>query len=393
MIKKILWGGSTEERKMHWVVWDRVARNKKEGGLGLCKLQEVNTSLLSKWGWRYKTERNNLWKRIIDALHFSRVGWECIPFKKTLSGVWNNIAKLFINTKIGGLPLRNYLKGEVGRGSEISFWLDPWVINEPLKLKFPELFRMESEKKCTVADRIKNQGMERVFVWNWKLPLIDPVVVSEFQQLFAAIEAIQLTDRGDRWIWMPDKEGKFSVKAVKKLLHSENVTTNGFVMDWCRWIPAKCNIHVWRLEMERIPTGEALKKRNVQIGDSVCPLCFSAEESSLHLFTGCLVAANIWNGISSWCKIPNIFAFSIKDLLGIHKEIRASERKKEAAQGIIMLVCWSIWRARNNLIFSSRPIRIDSIISEVKAMSFLWFSNRSKHRGIDWDDWYSFVNM
>ncbi|XP_022020265.1 uncharacterized protein LOC110920362 [Helianthus annuus] len=277
---------------------------------------------------------------------------------KTISGVWNKIAKLFTNTKIGGLPLRNYMKGEVCRGTEISFWLDPWAINEPLKLKFPELFRMESEKKCSVADRIRFQGLDRVLVWNWKSPMTDPGVISEFQQLLAVIETIQFTGNGDRWLWTPDKEGKFSVKAVKNLLHSDIATANGFVMDWCKWVPAKCNIHAWRLEMERIPTGEALKKRNTQIGDSVCPLCFSAEESSLHLFTGCLVASNIWNGISMWCKIPYIIVFSIKDLLGIHKELRASERKKDAVQGIIMIACWSIWRARNKLIFSNKPIRI-----------------------------------
>ncbi|KAJ0919470.1 putative RNA-directed DNA polymerase [Helianthus annuus] len=48
MIKSFLWGGSVEERKMHWVCWDRVARHKKKGGLGLCKLKEVNIALLTK---------------------------------------------------------------------------------------------------------------------------------------------------------------------------------------------------------------------------------------------------------------------------------------------------------------------------------------------------------
>ncbi|KAJ0532538.1 putative RNA-directed DNA polymerase [Helianthus annuus] len=83
MIKKFLWGGALEERKMRWVSWDRVTRHKKDGGLGLNKLKEINLSLLVKWGWRYKTEKNGMWKRIIEALHFTRVGWECIPFKKS----------------------------------------------------------------------------------------------------------------------------------------------------------------------------------------------------------------------------------------------------------------------------------------------------------------------
>ncbi|MFS7922512.1 hypothetical protein Hanom_Chr03g00250001 [Helianthus anomalus] len=32
MIRKFLWGGSSEERKMHWVSWDRVTLSKKMGG-------------------------------------------------------------------------------------------------------------------------------------------------------------------------------------------------------------------------------------------------------------------------------------------------------------------------------------------------------------------------
>uniref|UniRef100_A0A251SPH5 Reverse transcriptase zinc-binding domain-containing protein n=1 Tax=Helianthus annuus TaxID=4232 RepID=A0A251SPH5_HELAN len=72
---------------MHWVAWDTVTRHIKEGGLGLNKLQTVNTSLLVKWGWRFKTEGHLLWKKIIGALHSNRKGWECIPFKKSLPGV------------------------------------------------------------------------------------------------------------------------------------------------------------------------------------------------------------------------------------------------------------------------------------------------------------------
>ncbi|KAJ0536571.1 hypothetical protein HanIR_Chr09g0443091 [Helianthus annuus] len=58
-----------------------------------------------------------------------------------------------------------------------------------------------------------------------------------------------------------------------------------------------------------------------------------------------------------------------------------------------MIACWSIWQARNNLVFSSSPVKIESIMSEIKALGFLWFSNRSKCKGIGWGDWSSSVNM
>ncbi|KAJ0914113.1 hypothetical protein HanPSC8_Chr06g0234961 [Helianthus annuus] len=51
-------------------------------------------------------------------------------------------------------------------------------------------------------------------------------------------------------------------------------------------------------------------------------------ETTEHLFISCSVASTVWIGVSSWCKITNIFAFSISDLLGIHADLRASEKKK-----------------------------------------------------------------
>ncbi|KAJ0581748.1 putative reverse transcriptase zinc-binding domain-containing protein [Helianthus annuus] len=145
--------------------------------------------------------------------------------------------------------------------------------------------------------------------------------------------------------------------------------------------------------MNKVPTAEALLHRNVGIGDSTCPMCSTEVETADHMFIVCFIASMVWNGVSNWCKIPYIFAFSIQDLLSVYKGLSVSERKKDAVQGIIMIACWSLWRARNNVKFSNDPVRIEGIISEIKALSFLWFSNRSKHKGVAWKDWCSFVNM
>ncbi|KAJ0456118.1 putative reverse transcriptase zinc-binding domain-containing protein [Helianthus annuus] len=185
----------------------------------------------------------------------------------------------------------------------------------------------------------------------------------------------------------------FSVKSVKNLLYPAVEINNRYIMEWCKWVLEKCNIHAWRSEMEMIPTGVALRKRNVFLGGSTCPVCNSADESTDHLFNACFVVANVWNGVSAWCKIPNFFAFSIKDLLDMFKLINVSEKIKEVIHGIVVIVCWSLWRARNNWVFSSIPIKIDKIISEVKSLGFLWYSNRSKNKDIVWRDWVSFDFM
>ncbi|KAJ0872685.1 putative reverse transcriptase zinc-binding domain-containing protein [Helianthus annuus] len=195
------------------------------------------------------------------------------------------------------------------------------------------------------------------------------------------------------WRWSPKSDGIFSVKSVKQLCHSDRVANQNFVMVWSDWVPDKCNIHTLRAEMEKIPTKVALKTRNIIQGDPICPLCSAADETAEHLFTACYIAAIVWNAVSEWCRIPSIFAFSIKDILCFHNSIPVSNKKREAVHGLIIITCWSLWRARNKLIFANSPVRIDRIISEIKALGFLWFSNRSKHKGISWEEWASFINM
>ncbi|KAJ0450600.1 putative reverse transcriptase zinc-binding domain-containing protein [Helianthus annuus] len=237
------------------------------------------------------------------------------------------------------------------------------------------------------------QGFETRLNWHWRSDISDAESLANLNLLSDALSSVQILADMDCWKWGADREVIFSVNSVKSLLKVEANTDNSFVLDWCKRVPAKVNIHAWRSEMDKIPTVEALRKRNINIGDPICPLCNSEEETSDHVFNACFVAANVWNGINSWCKISNIFAFSIKDLLTLYKDINGSEKKKEAVQGIILIGMWSIWHARNSVKFSNAFVRIDSIISEIKALSFLWYSCRSKHKGVVWKDWVSFVNM
>ncbi|XP_021986543.1 uncharacterized protein LOC110882980 [Helianthus annuus] len=56
-IKKFLWGNTGSHKRLHWVTWDRVTLRKEAGGIGRSRLKDINVALLSKWGWRFKTEK------------------------------------------------------------------------------------------------------------------------------------------------------------------------------------------------------------------------------------------------------------------------------------------------------------------------------------------------
>ena len=85
----------------------------------------------------------------------SNRSWDFFPVRKTLNGVWSNIVKIMSRTVVSGLPLRRFFKGKVGNGNNISFWIDPWLLNLPLMIVCPNLFRFDADKRCKVSDRLK----------------------------------------------------------------------------------------------------------------------------------------------------------------------------------------------------------------------------------------------
>ncbi|KAI3812463.1 hypothetical protein L1987_17173 [Smallanthus sonchifolius] len=309
-----------------------------------------------------------------------------MPVCKTASGVWRNIVSVLNRPVFGNVPLRNFFKGRVGNGGDILFWLDPWLKDRPLKECFPNLFRLEVVKNCVVRDRV-----EGVRVWLWRHEPDSDVEVNEFAVLQAALQPVSLVDRSDGWEWLGDSKGVFSVRSAKMLLSKGRDFSNRFVMSWCKWVPLKCNVFAWRSELNRIPTKDALRKRGIVTGDDLCPLCRSEEETVEHLFTSCLVASILWQKISMWCRIQNIFAFSFRDLLEVQNAGGMGAVGKSALEGIMVISCWSLWKARNNAVFSDSTAKVDDIFSEVKSQGYLWFKHRSKFQSVQWSDWCKFV--
>ncbi|XP_022023883.1 uncharacterized protein LOC110924155 [Helianthus annuus] len=122
-----------------------------------------------------------------------------------------------------------------------------------------------------------------------------------------------------------------------------------FVVEWSNLVTAKCNLHAWKAEMGKIPTLAALVKRGVVIDNTTCILCNSGEENADHLFTRCIVAAQVWFAVSRWCKIAPVIAASVKEVLEVHNQAGLAGKARGVFCGIVRVACWCIWRARNSL--------------------------------------------
>ncbi|KAJ0871997.1 putative RNA-directed DNA polymerase [Helianthus annuus] len=317
LIKKFLRGGSDEVLKMHWVAWEKVATPRTKGGLGLNKLEDCNNALMLKWLWRYRVEYDSLWKKVIEAIRAKGRKWNFYPMITNCSGsVWSSIVKLGYKVKIDGQNFGSLIRSKLGDGKRTRFWLDPWVDGSALKRKYPNLFRIEEDKSCTVSDRVFMDDGICSFLWQWRRPIYMVDEILELTDLTNKLAGLQLADERDEWQWHGSKDG-FSVAATKSWLSNSTIESLSPGFKWVKWIPIKCNIFMWRALMERIPTKDALVRRNIYVADTGCVFCSEADETAMHMFTACAFSTGIWQAISRWCGIPYVFAFEIKDLLDI----------------------------------------------------------------------------
>ncbi|KAJ0469888.1 putative reverse transcriptase zinc-binding domain-containing protein [Helianthus annuus] len=383
------WGGSEVESKMSWMAWHKVVAPVEYGGLGFGTLRDANLAMLAKWWWRFKIEKNGIWRKVIWDIHRSSRSWSYIPAKISIAGPWKQIFNIYSHLANLGVDLIKAIKGEVHARAEVSFWLDVWASAEPLAVLFPNLFQLEQQKRCCVAARVGAGVNGSGGNWMWKRSVSSLEELLELQQLNALLQGVVLSSSADRWIWELDSSGCFSVRSIKKILQVANREIPNYVVEWNNWIPKKVGVVAWRAEKERLPTREALSKLGISVLRKECLFCGEYDETCDHIFVSCGFAQAVWQIVYQWCKHPAFIAFSLRDILEQHRYIKSTNKKRKAFHAISLTTIWSIWRTRNEMVYSGRPASIAKVIEEVKTMSFNWIKYRSKS-SVTWEQWGRF---
>ncbi|XP_021971852.1 uncharacterized protein LOC110867012 [Helianthus annuus] len=204
------------------------------------------------------------------------------------------------------------------------------------------------------------------------------------------LSAIVVSFGVDKQIWNLDNSGLFSVSSIKRFLSTADRVLPSRVFSWNSWIPKKVGLVAWKAEKDRLPTREALSRRQIDIADATCVFCGDYVESSEHLFVACQFSQTVWQNVALWCNIPPIVAFELKDLLDLHDFSPGSRKRKKAIQVIIQIVIWCIWKTRNEVIFNSIQPNVVKVLEEVKSLGYLWVKNRSRETSLSWEVWSRF---
>lgn len=70
MLAKFWWGANSEQRKIHWMSWERLSKAKADGGMGFRGMGEFNKALLGKHCWRLATGGSSLLEKVFKSRYY-----------------------------------------------------------------------------------------------------------------------------------------------------------------------------------------------------------------------------------------------------------------------------------------------------------------------------------
>ena len=132
--RNFLWRSTDTARKLHWVGWEKVAKPKKAGGLGLQTTKGRNSVLLAKLNWRFHTEPEANWALVLKRKYCShrRITSRNLD-KLPCSRVW-------LAMKKGKEVFQKGIKWTIGKDSNLSFWFDKMDRPKHLEVLHPRTF-------------------------------------------------------------------------------------------------------------------------------------------------------------------------------------------------------------------------------------------------------------
>lgn len=90
-IARFWWSSSGKRRGMHWKSWDKLTRNKMEGGLGFKDFKLMNSAHLAKQAWRAIKNPNALWVQALKAFYYPDTDFIHATRRRNDSWVWASI--------------------------------------------------------------------------------------------------------------------------------------------------------------------------------------------------------------------------------------------------------------------------------------------------------------
>nr|KYP45153.1 Putative ribonuclease H protein At1g65750 family [Cajanus cajan] len=389
--RNFLWGGKLDEKRMAWVSWEKICRPKKEGGLGIKKLDTFNAALLAKWRWGLFQQPESMWARILLSKYGDTIMHNTRLRGSSDSMWWGDVLKAS-GEDTSDSWFMDSLSWRLGMGDRIRFWSDAWAEAEPLANRFPRIFSNSLQKSNVVA----NMGHWSRGRWQWRFQWRRAWFtweLNDVQQFMNIVEARVLIEGvQDSRLWTLDSSGCFSVRSGYRALMDRGPSSqlpNVAAVAWDIKVPPKVKCFIWRLFMGALPTKENLLRRNVIVlrDQATCPFCNADIESSEHILLYCSSTDPIWKKWLLWLDSPTPLSSSFEGNFFAHPSILLSKKRVDQWHVIWTAILWCIWRARNKYVFEGEHLDGNRLLQQTVLYSWSWLTSFDKSFNYSFSQW------
>ncbi|XP_071714776.1 uncharacterized protein [Rutidosis leptorrhynchoides] len=344
--------------------------------------------LLGKWWWRFKTETESLWVKVIRSIHGLSGGLllEGESHHRPTIGSWRNIVLTGDSIEDLHVPFKSSFVKTIGDGGTTSFWHEQWSGGGKLSSMFPRLFMLERYKDAIFKDRVQKLGSSLTFSWNWSR---EPSghTKGELDHIIDLLQNLSFDSNGaDNWSWSlgSNSSSLFKVDVLSSAIDAKllgNVSSihptfhNNFV-------PKKIEIFMWRALKKRLQVRVELDKRGIDLDNSLPHI-----ESVDHSIIFFKYALEIWERLFRWWGLGSFSSYSLIEIINEDSNISASTHGSKIWQATKWVCAYIIWKNRNNKTFKRKCFIGPVTLSEIQVMSFEWISKRSKLKNLDWLVW------
>ncbi|KAJ9544963.1 hypothetical protein OSB04_024670 [Centaurea solstitialis] len=199
---------------------------------------------------------------------------------------------------------------------------------------------------------------------------------------------LKLNNDDGRWVWDLDHSKSYMVRLLRTLIDGINLPIAEMETEWIRWLPAKVNIQLWRVLLNRLPTRDNLQNRGMVLNSDLCPLCLCTTENLDHLLSTCSTTKTVSAYISNWVDWWPINAQMVAIVWDKIRSSGVNKIQKNVRKVIGAAFFNSLWASRNRKVFNGGIKFEKEIFRDVQAMAFNWIRCRSKGGNVlSWEGW------
>ena len=259
--------------------WEKITKPKKVGGLGLQTSKGRNTALLAKLNWRFHTEGDAFWVRVLKHKYCSQQRLRSrnqnkLPCFRTWAGM-----------KKGRATFQEGAVWVPSRESNLSCWFDKWSDMGILRNTIQGPLTRDS-LDLKVKDVFSASG------WDWaRIPFELP---HNYRMKIQYIPVSLASSGEDKLAWVGWKHDEFNLNSAYRTA-AKLGPPQSFQGSWI-WrlnILPRIQLFLWRCYHNSVGVRESLRNWGMDI-NPLCPLCHDDLENISHALRGCSWVKSVW---------------------------------------------------------------------------------------------------